>query len=184
MDFYEAMREITQSRSNYQLEKFVVGQHHTPEMQYYQLVLEASALTNSLKNVKLQIKKLDAEITELNSTGKKSDEVEAEIKQLSIFDLEHSIIGAERELKYLTQLFDQYPKFTRQEIESAQKEYWETRLTRTAQFQMLSRQGGVDWAQLEALQQANFIEDGLAQIPTFNYITNTHNKLQIGEKDD
>jgi len=183
-EIQKARQEISQSRSKYQLEKFVIGQHHSQEMQYYQLVIEADGVINSIKESELKVKKLRAEAEELRETGKKSDSIEAELKELSITSLATHITGSKRELVYLHQLFSDYPKFTRDEIEIAQADYWETRLVRTAQLQMLSRQGGVDWAQLEALQQANIIEEGLLAIPSFNHINDQHNKLQIGEKND
>ena len=157
MNIKQAKKEITQSRSKYQIEKFVLGQHHSQEMQYLQLVIEADGLMNSIKEMELQI---------------------------TIETLEINVIGNKRELSYMEELFEAYPKFTRDEIEDAQKSYWETRLMRTAQFQMLARQGGVDWAQLEALQQANVIEQSFSVIPSFNYMTDEHKTLQIGEKND
>lgn len=184
MNIKQAKKEITQSRSKYQIEKFVLGQHHSQEMQYLQLVIEADGLMNSIKEMELQIKKAKAEAEELRATGKKSDSIEAEIKELTIETLEVNVIGNKRELSYMEELFEAYPKFTRDEIEDAQKSYWETRLMRTAQFQMLARQGGVDWAQLEALQQANVIEQSFSVIPSFNYMTDEHKTLQIGEKND
>lgn len=184
MDIKKAAKEIMQNRSNYQLEKFVLGQHHSPEMQYHQLVIELNELLKFKKETALRIEKIKAESEELRSTGKKSDAIEADIKELSLEDMENALSSQQKEIDHLQALFDASYKYSREEIESAQKEYWETRLTRVAQMQMLSRQGGVDWAQLEALQQANVIENALIQIPTFNYITNEHNMLEIGKEND
>jgi hypothetical protein len=170
MNIETAIKEIRQSRSRYQLEKFVLGQHHSPEMQYYQLVLEASGLISTIKETELTIEKVKAEAEELRETGKKSDAVEAKIKEMSIEDLELHLIGSKRELDYLKELFEQFPKFSREEIEAGQEQYWETRLTRVAQLQMLSRQSGVDWAQFEALSQANIIEKALLEIPTMSHL--------------
>jgi len=171
MNIKEAINEIQQSRSKYQIEKFVIGQHHSPEMQYYQLCLEANSVITNIEETELRIEKVKAEVEELLSTGKKSDAIEAKIKMLAIESLERNLIGSKRELAYMEELFDQFPKFTRDEIEAAQQEYWETRLTRVAQLQMLSRQGGVDWAQLEAVYQAGIMEEALKQIPTMNHIS-------------
>jgi hypothetical protein len=35
----QAIAEVQQPRSRFQLERFVLGQHATPEMRYYQTVL-------------------------------------------------------------------------------------------------------------------------------------------------
>jgi DNA-binding transcriptional ArsR family regulator len=171
MKINEAIKELRQSRSRYQLEKFVIGQHHSPEMQYYQLVLEAAGLINSIKETELRIKKIKAEVEELKETNRKVNMIEAEIRELSLEDLELHLIGTRRELEYLETLFEKFPKFTREQVEMAQADYWETRLTRVAQLQMLSREGGVDWAQLEAIYQTGTLPNALATIPTMNYIT-------------
>jgi hypothetical protein len=39
-DIEKAIAEIQQPRSRFQLERFVLGQHPTPEMQYYQTCIE------------------------------------------------------------------------------------------------------------------------------------------------
>jgi hypothetical protein len=83
----------------------------------------------------------------------------------------------------MQKLFDQYPKYTREEIEEAQPAYWEQRLTRVAQLQMLSAQGGVDWAQLEAIYQANIMEKALEQIPTMNFVEDRDEVLIIESKE-
>jgi hypothetical protein len=182
MTIEAAIKEIRQSRSRYQLEKFVLGQHHSPEMQYYQLVLEASGLISAIKESELNIQKLKAEAEELRETGKKSDAIEAQIKELRVEDYELNLIGTRRELGYLKELFEQFPKFSREEIEAGQKDYWETRLMRVGQLQMLSRQGGVDWAQLEALHQANIIEQALLEIPSMSHLQNNTMTLPIQER--
>jgi hypothetical protein len=170
MNIREKIKEIQQSRSKYQIDKFVLGQHHSPEMQYYQLCLETNGIINAIAETELRIEKIKAEAEELMATGKKSDEIEAKIKLLSVPALEAQLIGSRRELTYFEQLFDQFPEYTREEIEAAQQEYWETRLTRVAQLQMLSRQGGVDWAQLEAVYQAGIFEKAISEIPTMNHL--------------
>jgi hypothetical protein len=170
MDLQQKINEIQQSRSKYQIEKFVLGQHHTPEMRYYQLCLETNGLINSIAEAELRIEKAKAEAEELISTGKKSDEIEARIKLLSVPALESQLAGSKRELAILEELFSASPEFTRKQIEEAQQEYWETRLTRVAQLQMLSKQGGVDWAQLEAIYQTGELEKALEHIPTLSHL--------------
>lgn len=170
MNIKDAVNEISQNRSKYQIEKFVIGQHHSIEMQYYQLCREASGVINAIAETELRIEKVKAQAEELRETGKKSDAIEAQIMELSISGLEENLISSRRELEFMQELFDKYPKFTRAEIEAAQQEYWETRLTRVAQLQMLSRQGGVDWAQLEAIYQAGVLPSALEQIPTMDHL--------------
>jgi hypothetical protein len=159
----QAIQEIKQSRSKYQLEKFVIGQHHSPEMQYYQLLLELEGLQEALEENEIQCRKLLAEAEELRATGKKSDSIDAEAKERQCERIKQNNIGTERELAFLEELFNKYPKFTREQIEAAQPSYWKERLIRTAHFQALS--GGVSWAQVEAIWQAGFLPALLSSQP-------------------
>ena len=181
MNIQEAIREIQQSRSRYQLEKFVIGQHDTPEMQYYQLCIEANGAIEAIKETELRIQKIQAEAEELRETGKKSDAIEAKIKELSITGLETQLIGQKRELEFMEELFSQFRKYTREEIEAAQPEYWHNRLMRVGEMQMLSKQGGVDWAQLQALYQADILHEAVMKMPTMAHLDGKPEHLLTGE---
>ena len=157
MQLPKEILEIKQSRSKFQIEKFVLGQHDTSEMQYYQLCMEIETLVYSLCETELNIKKIEAEIEELNATGKKSDAVEAEIKALHLQRTQSSLIGTRRELVIMKQLFDKFPKYTREDIEAIQEEHWRKKLIRVGQLQMLASHTGVNWAQLDAIQQGGFL---------------------------
>lgn len=170
MDIQDKLKDIQQARSNYQIEKFVVGQHTAPEMQYYQLCVEAAGVQQAIAETELRIQKIKALAVELAQTGKKSDAIEAKIQLLAIPSLQSQVLASKRELLHFQNLLSTYPDYTRQDIEDAQKDYWENRLTRVAQLQMLSRQGGVDWAQLEAVYQAGIFETAINEIPTMSHL--------------
>lgn len=157
MNIEQAIDQIQLNRTRYQMERFVVGQHHQPEMQYRQLLSEADVLIGTIKETELRIRKIEAEAEELRATGKKSDAIEAEIKELSLPSLHRHIKNAQRELGILKELFDSYPKYTIEDIEAAQEEYWHERLLRTAHFQAMG--GAVTWAQIEAIWQAGFLPE-------------------------
>jgi hypothetical protein len=164
MNIQEAIDQIQLNRTRYQMERFVVGQHHQPEMQYRQLLTEADALLGTIKETELRILKIEAEAKELRATGKESDAIEAEIKELSLPSLHRHIKNARRELGILEELFECYPKYTVEDIEAAQEEYWHERLLRTAHFQAMG--GAVTWAQIEAIWQAGFLPELLqAELP-------------------
>ncbi len=42
MELEQAIREVQQPRSRFQIEHFVIGAHDTPEMRFHQIVLELS----------------------------------------------------------------------------------------------------------------------------------------------
>jgi len=119
MNIQDAIVEIQQPRSRYQLIHFVLGQHDTPEMQFYQLMMELQDMGHKLRLAELGVRKAEIEIARLLETGDDLDAIEAEEKEV---DLEHTRIvmqGAEREIAILTDLFDESQKFTRDEIEHA-----------------------------------------------------------------
>lgn len=170
----QKISHIKQSRSRFQIEKFVVGSHSTPEMQYFQILLELDSLYDSLATTNFDIRKFKAEAEELRETGKKSDEIEAEKLEYSVQRLENDLIGLKREIKHFEDLFNQFPEYSREQLEEAQPEYWKERLIRTAQLQALG--GGVGWAQIEAIWQAGFFPELIenlssnSSIPKINYL--------------
>jgi hypothetical protein len=157
MQIEEAINQIQLNRTRYQMERFVVGQHHTPEMQYRQLLSEADVLLGTIKETELRIRKIEAEAEELRETGKKSDAIEAEMKELSLPSLHRHISNSKRELGILQEMFACYPNYTIEDIEAAQEDYWRERLLRTAHFQAMG--GAVTWAQVEAIWQAGFLPE-------------------------
>jgi hypothetical protein len=157
MDITEAIAEVQQQRSRFQLIHFVIGQHDTPEMQFYQLCLELQDMGYKLRAAELGVRKAGVEIARLLETGDELDAIEAEEKQIG---LEQTLIvmrGAEREIAVLTDLFDESQKFTRDEIEHAQPEYWQKRLTRQTNLPIMA--GGVGWAQLDSMRQIGLLEE-------------------------
>lgn len=155
-DIHLIHSEIEQSRSRYQLERFVVGQHHTPEMQYVQIVRELKVVTDALEQGTLRAELAMAEAAELRESGLRSDEIAAELKERSAQSKLQSLQGTRREIVILEELLSRYPRYTRDEIEAAQEDYWHGRLLRVAHMQALA--GGVGWAHIEALWQSGAIE--------------------------
>ena len=179
-DIHRLQAQIDQSRSEYQIRRFVVGQHHTLEMQYVQLVRECAGLQDAYDEGLLRAEKLRAEAEELRDTGKRSDEIEARIKERQATSVEYGLEGTKREMDIMYDLLDRYPNFTRDEIEDAQEQYWQERLTRVARMQAMS--GSIGWAQIEALWQAGALDELLASNP-IEQLMNTK-PLEIAGKED
>jgi hypothetical protein len=59
-EIQKAIAEIQQPRSRFQLERFVLGQHATPEMQYYQVCLELQDMLYKYKLAEINQKKINA----------------------------------------------------------------------------------------------------------------------------
>jgi len=161
MDIHEAIAEVQQPRSRFQLVHFVIGQHDTAEMRFYQTVIELQDMGLKLRLAQLNVRKTEIEIERLLATGDELDAIEAEEKQVGLEQTQIVMRGAERELAILTDLFDESQKFTRDEIEHAQPEYWQKRLTRQTNLQLMA--GGVQWAQLDSLRQAGLLDELVAE---------------------
>ena len=157
MNIVDAIAEIQQPRSRYQIIHFVLGQHEAPEMRFYQLMQEMMDTGYKLRMAELGVRKAKIEIARLQETGDELDAIEAEEKQVG---LEQTLIvmkGAQREMAVMQDLFDDCQHYTRDEIEHAQPEYWEKRLTRQTNLQIMS--GGVQWAQLDSMRQIGMLDE-------------------------
>ena len=161
MNITEAIAEVQQPRSRFQLVHFVIGQHDTPEMRFYQLCLELQDMGFKLRLAQLNVRKTEIEIARLLETGDEIDAIEAEEKQVGLEQTRIVMRGAERELAVLTDLFDGCQHYTRDEIEHAQPEYWQARLTRQTNLQIMA--GGVQWAQLDSMRQAGLLDELIAE---------------------
>ena len=157
-DVLLAIAEIQQARSNFQLQNFVVNQHDTEEMRYMQTLIELQQLYYTIKTVSLEMKKSEIEINRLRETGDEIDELDAQIKELGLEQTRLVGIGAFRELDTLMNVYNSFEhKYTRQEIESAQPEYWNKRLSRQATLEAI---GGTQAqaAHLDSLRQIGALE--------------------------
>jgi len=158
-----AIAEVQQPRSRFQLERFVTGSHATPEMQYYQTCLELQDMIYKFQVAEIAVKKADLKIIRLREAKDEMKELKAQETEIGLRQTRLAMIGAERELKDLVAIFESFEtKFTRAEIEAAQPDYWNARLTGNAKA-MLMGGSSVNAAHIEAMEQAgvlqNFIEE-------------------------
>ena len=126
-------------------------------MQFYQLMMELQDMGYKLRMAQLGIRKLEIEIARLLETGDELDAIEAEEKQVGLEQTMIVMRGAEREIAVLEDIFNSCQHYTRDEIEHAQPEYWEKRLTRQTNLQIMS--GGVQWAQLDSMRQIGLLDE-------------------------
>jgi hypothetical protein len=160
----KAIAEVQQPRSRFQLERFVLGQHRTREMQYYQTCIELQDMIYKYQTAQIAVKKTELKISRLRSTGDELDELKAQEKEIGLRQTKLAMIGAERELNYLVEIFNSFDrKYTRAEIESAQPQYWEARLTGNARA-MLMGGTNVNAAHIEAMEQAGVLDKLIAEV--------------------
>lgn len=160
----QAIAEVQQPRSRFQLERFVTGQHATPEMQYYQTCIELQDMIYKYQMAQIAVKKQELKIERLRQTGDEMDELKAQEKEIGLRQTRLAMLGAERELNHLIDIWNTFEhKYTRKEIEAAQPEYWSRRLTGNAKA-MLMGGSGVNAAHIEAMEQAGVLESLIAEV--------------------
>ena len=160
----KAIAEVQQPRSRFQLERFVLGQHATPEMQYYQTVIELQDAIYKYKLALINVKKSELKIAKLRATGDELDELKAQEVELGLAQASYAMVGAEREMKHLLEIFDTFEhKYTREEIEAAQPDYWQARLTNNAKAMLMGGQS-VNAAHIEAMEQAGVLDNFVAEV--------------------
>lgn len=154
---YDIIAEIQQSRSEYQLRHFVIGQHDTPEMQFYQCCIELQGMEYNLAAAELTARKLQIKADRKRATGDDLDAVKADLIDLELQQQDLAVIGARREIDALRRILAEMAVYTRAEIEQAQPEYWAQRLVRQTELQRMGAQIGVGWSQLDAMRQADLL---------------------------
>jgi hypothetical protein len=160
----KAIVEVQQPRSRFQLERFVLGQHATDEMRYYQTVIELQDAIYKYKLAVINVKKSELKIAKLRATGDELDELKAQEVELGLAQTSYAMVGAEREIKHLMEIFDTFThKYTRDEIEAAQPDYWQARLTNNARA-MLMGGASVNPAHIEAMEQAGVLDSFVAEV--------------------
>ena len=160
----EAITEIQQPRSRFQLERFVTGSHLTPEMKYYQTCLELQDMIHKYQIAKINVQKAELKIKRLRETKDEMKELKAQEVEIGLRQTRLAMIGAERELNDLVAIFNSFEKrYTREEIEAAQPEYWNQRLTGNAKA-MLMGGNSVNPAHIEAMDQAGVLQNLIEEV--------------------
>lgn len=173
----ESFLAIQMPRSAYAIEKFVVGQHDTVEMQFCQCVLELQIKYDNLRRAKLGRRRIEIQIKELEEKGTEIDLIDADLKRIDQEQQDLAVLGALREFEALYKIYQSFPKkYTRQEIDDAQENYWKLRLERQAQ-QDLQATGRIGVGNSEALRQIN-----LTGTPKLDHIREVEKKyLEVGD---
>lgn len=142
-------------RTSFQLERFVVKEHDTPERKFLQLMMELKSMRDGFIGDCFEIEKIKIEIKKLLATNDELDNLEACKKQYSLRQYEENMVFREREIKTVVKLINSLPKiYTYDEIEAAESNYWEHRLTRQAFEDMMSVQTGINQGNIRANIQA------------------------------
>jgi hypothetical protein len=164
-DLIAAFDEIQMPRTEYELRKFVIESQDTPAKAYAHCVLELSNKYDNLRlaNIDVQIK--EHEIAELEAKKDKISKLEAQKKRIELEQTNRARVGALREFEALYRIWHEFPhKYTRAEIDADQPEYWDKRIARQANNDMISS-GRVSASNVDALRMI-----GKASVPALDVV--------------
>lgn len=159
-----AFHAINQGRSDFQLSNFVVGQHDTATRQYQQCVLELQLKTFTIRRMLVEKRKLEKKILAATDVDDK------ELDCITLEELTLNVEGQVREWNTLYAIFQSMPKFTHEQIQAGEQEYWGYRLARQAQ-EDITAHGRIGVGNLDAMWQAKQIEN-----PALAFITANETK--------
>lgn len=155
---------VMRSRSDFQLDKFVIGQHATEPMRYYQTLLELSSMIHDY-----EIREIDIEIQTLEIQAREfmTDEIsllQTKKMQLILNRNRDSQKQFKDEIDSLVSRLEDFEKeYTREEIEADQANYWQQRLTNNAKAMLMGGEA-VGHAYIESMQQAGILESFVAEL--------------------
>jgi hypothetical protein len=164
-DLIAAFDEIQMPRSEYELRKFVIESQDTPAKAYAHCVLELSNKYDNLRlaNIDVQIK--EHEIADLEAKGDKISMLEAQKKRIELEQTNRARLGALREFEALYRIWNEFEhKYTRAEIDADQPEYWNRRISRQANNDMVAT-GRVSPSNVDALHMI-----GKASVPALDVV--------------
>lgn len=151
-------KTVIPSRTRYELEQFVIGQHGTAPMRWRQLLIEAQDMAYKIRVAELDCKKKRIQIDRLLATGDEIDAIEAEEKKLGLILTERTLEGARLEFDWLQNIAEQVGPHTLQDIENDQPDYWRERLNKQAGLEQLSSTQGISSSSLTSLELIGLLE--------------------------
>lgn len=143
----DEMQGLSQPRSNFALTHFVVGQHDLPGRQYQQALLELQAMLFAMGDMydDLEVAQLDLadlHADELMPLARK--EIAMRRANRKMEEMKINIAGRLREAEFLVALLNSMPKYTLEDLEKEEAEYWNRRLSRQHFMALTGDPGNVD----------------------------------------
>jgi len=161
MDIHEAILEVQQPRSRYMLEHLTLGAHDTPEMRFYYCVIELDAKLHAYKLATINKRRQEREMARLKDSDEPDADLDLEEAEANYEHFLGVMAGGERELRDLLDIYEGMEHYTRAQIDANQQAYWEARMTRQTQMQIMA--GGVEWSQLDAMRKVGLLDDMMAE---------------------
>jgi len=175
-ELIKAFDEIQMPRTEYEIRQFIVFNNETDPKAYAHCVLELSNKYDALRMANYDVQIKEEEILQLEKKKDKISKLEAEKKKIELEQTNRARIGALREFEALYRIWQEFPKkYTRQEIDADQPEYWNKRLTRQANQDLLSS-GRVSASNIEGLRMI-----GKSHVPALDVVRDVERRyLETG----
>lgn len=168
----EDIEAIQQPRSNFALKHFVVGMHDMPGRQRQQAVLELQIKMFNIRRGQLaeretlaKKRKAEKDLESEDIYIREMAQIEIERCDVDIAELKLARIGAAREAEYLLAILDALPRYTYEDYQREEAQYWRARLSRQA-LQDMKAMGTVSAGNQEAIRQM-FREPGSSSAGAF-----------------
>lgn len=159
----QEFEDLFQSRTRFQLEHFVVGQHDTEPMQFLQLCLDLKSLMQSYEMAVIEVKKGELKAARLLASDDEEERLDGEMAAINNRYNRIGLAAKRRELEIMLEMYRHAKKFTREEIEQDQVNYWHRRLHR----QYMAERTGNTPGQIYAMWQAGMLDlDNTAPPPS------------------
>ena len=160
-----AVREIQQPRTPFELRHFVVGQHESEPRAWAQCTLELDTKLRNLRRAEISERQLRRKIERLEARGTEAALDKAELTRIDLEEQSLAVLGAQREAEALYAIWQSFGRtYTREELNAAEAEYWQKRLTRQAMLDM-NANGRIGVGNQDALRMAGMPVPGL---PTYS----------------
>lgn len=140
------------------LKRFVVGAQAMdhPAQGWAQCVLELQLKYDDIRRARINAELIQDEIDELDRENTRKSRLNADLKRIDLEAQNRAMLGAVREFHALYEIYQSYGRrYTREELDASQVEYWQNRLTRQALQEQQSRELGIGPGNLEALREIN-----------------------------
>jgi hypothetical protein len=155
-ELLEDFDAIQMARTPEVLKRFVVGAQAMdhPAQGWAQCVLELQIKYDDIRRAKINSELIQIEIDELEKENTSKSLLNAKLKRIDLEAQDRAMLGAVREFQSLYAIYKNYDKrYSRDELNASQVEYWQNRLTRQALQEQQSHQLGICPGNLEALRE-------------------------------
>lgn len=154
-ELQEDFEAIQMARPPFVLEKFVVGAHRqdSEAQGWAHCVLEMKIKYDAIRRARIGRQIILLEINRLEASGDEIDKLKAGLKRIDLEEQDRAELGAIREFEALYHIYRSFGKrYTRDELNASQPEYWRNRLTRQARQDLLAA-GRIGQGNQDALGQ-------------------------------